>query len=101
MPAQTHGRVRNGFDIFPKSKSVSKNNHKGKCANNKSCEKGFCCGKPLQPNKMQPSSSFRRLISSSRDHRKKATNVVIGRSAAAKRAIARRACNEQWIVEKD
>lgn len=92
MPAQTHGRVINGFDIFSRNKSVSINYYTGKCSTKKKCEKGVCCGKPLQPFNLKPKSTFRRLQTSQYESRKKASNVVIGRSAAAKRAISKRVC---------
>ena len=54
MPAQTHGRVRNGFHIQAPSRSVSKNLFKPPCDSNPACDRGFCCGTPIQPAGMKP-----------------------------------------------
>ena len=92
MPAQTHGRVRNGFNIQPRAKVISKNLKKPPCNNNSKCETAHACGKPLQPLKMRPSGLTRFRVSSGCHNSKKSSNVVIGRSAAAKRAINKRVC---------
>ena len=60
MPALTHGRVRNGYNMASRT-----NNSKG-------------------------TTSRHRRVASGNSNRRYATNVVVGRSAAAKRAIARR-----------
>ena len=60
MPALTHGRVRNGYNMASRT-----NNSKGTTAKHSRVATGSA-------------------------NRTNATNVVVGRSAAAKRAIARR-----------
>jgi len=41
MPAQTHGRVINGFDIFSRNKSASINYYTRKCSTKKNVKKAF------------------------------------------------------------
>jgi hypothetical protein len=94
MPALTHGRVINGFNSLPRDIMFS-NKQTAKC-----CDKKFCCGKPLQYNKMQVGHMYKyKRVSSAPSNGKFAKNVAVGRSFAAKRAISRRVSNT--IVLKD
>ena len=90
MPALTHGRVVNGYNLLPRS--VKRVKTQTKCGEKDSC----CISSPHQYNNMHPGSIFqRRRIPTRPCNRKYASTVVTGRSFAAKRAIARRVadCN--------
>ncbi len=117
MPALTHGRVKNGFNLFPRSikyaqPSCNKDTkeeaaaRKGQGYNqqaeydangNKVCvnaQRGLCCGSAIQPRNLGPGHLFQRYrVPTKPCNRKHASNVVTGRSFAAKRAIARRSAN--------
>lgn len=85
MPALTHGRVANGFNLLPRS--VKQVNTKTKCGDKKAC----CISTPHQYNNMHPGKIFQsRRVPTKPCNRKYASTVVTGRSFAAKRAIARR-----------
>jgi len=91
MPAQTHGRTLNGFNIFPK---IS-----GKTVNLE-CEKSFCCGPALQPLNMRPQGRKRGLCSFVRNTGRKRSLALGGigsRSSATKRAITRRVENRNQM----
>ena len=49
MPAQTHGRARNGFHIFATSSSFKKNLNPPPCDTTAACDKSYCCGPAIQP----------------------------------------------------
>jgi hypothetical protein len=88
MPALTHGRVVNGYNLLPRS--VKRVKTQTKCGEKDSC----CISSPHQYNNMHPGSIFqRRRIPTRPCNRKYASTVVTGRSFAAKRAIARRVAN--------
>jgi len=122
MPALTHGRVKNGFNLFPRTikyaqpscnkeqtpqqKAAQEEREKqgyNKLAEydpngNRVCEnaqRGLCCGSAIQPRNLGPGHLFRNRVPTKPCNRKYASNVVTGRSFAAKRAIARRSaiCN--------
>ena len=122
MPALTHGRVKNGFNLFPRTikyaqpscnkeqtpqqKAAQEEREKqgyNKLAEydpngNRVCEnaqRGLCCGSAIQPRNLGPGHLFRNRVPTKPCNRKHASNVVTGRSFAAKRAIARRSaiCN--------
>ena len=118
MPALTHGRVKNGFNLFPRTikyaqpscnkeqtpqqKAAQEEREKQgykKLAEydpngNRVCEnaqRGLCCGSAIQPRNLGPGHLFQRYrVPTKPCNRKHASNVVTGRSFAAKRAIARR-----------
>lgn len=92
MPALTHGRVANGFNLLPRS--VKEVKTKTKCGDKKAC----CISTPHQYNNMHPGKIFQsRRVPTKPCNRKYASTVVTGRSFATKRAIARRVanCNSQ------
>jgi len=121
MPALTHGRVKNGFNLFPRTikyaqpscnkeqtpqqKAAQEEREKqgyNKLAEydpngNRVCEnaqRGLCCGSAIQPRNLGPGHLFQRYrVPTKPCNRKHASNVVTGRSFAAKRAIARRSAN--------
>ena len=121
MPALTHGRVKNGFNLFPRTikyaqpscnkeqtpqqKAAQEEREKQgykKLAEydpngNRVCEnaqRGLCCGSAIQPRNLGPGHLFQRYrVPTKPCNRKHASNVVTGRSFAAKRAIARRSAN--------
>lgn len=120
MPALTHGRVKNGFNLFPRTikyaqpncnteqtpqqKAAQEEREKqgyNKLAEydpngNRVCEnaqRGLCCGSAIQPRNLGPGHLFRNRVPTKPCNRKHASNVVTGRSFAAKRAIARRSAN--------
>jgi hypothetical protein len=117
MPALTHGRVKNGFNLLPRTIIYSQ----GKCSNDdnskgqtkdeptkwqngsKVCgQRALCCGKPLQYTSMKGANLFRNpRIPTGSANRKFATTVSVGRSFAAKRAIARRTANSTRKIDKD
>ena len=105
MPALTHGRVINGFNLFPRQtkgyyqqfppnvngrKRVD-NFRESQCTG---CDKRLCCGRPLQPFKLQLSScgKGRCRVPTGNESRKRALTCggVGSRNFAAKRAIGRR-----------
>ena len=115
MPALTHGRVKNGFNLFPRTikyaqpscnkeqtpqqKAAQEEREKqgyNKLAEydpngNRVCEnaqRGLCCGSAIQPRNLGPGHLFRNRVPTKPCNRKHASNVVTGRSFAAKRAIA-------------
>ena len=117
MPALTHGRVKNGFNLFPRTikyaqPSCNKDTKEEAAARkaqgynqqaeydpngNKVCvnaQRGLCCGSAIQPRNLGPGHLFQRYrVPTKPCNRKHASNVVTGRSFAAKRAIARRSAN--------
>ena len=117
MPALTHGRVKNGFNLFPRTikyaqPSCNKDtkdeaearkaqgyNQQAEydkygnpvCVNS---QRGLSCGSAIQPRNLGPGHLFQRYrVPTKPCNRKHASNVVTGRSFAAKRAIARRSAN--------
>ncbi len=94
MPALTHGRVVNGFNLLPRDIRFS-NKRNATC-----CDKKLCCGRPLQYNRMQVGNIYKyKRVNSAPSNGKFAKNIAIGRSFAAKRAISRRVSNT--LVLKD
>jgi len=98
MPAQTHGRVYNGFNIYPRKTRFAQ----PRCppppqqVGQEQCyQKALCCGTPIQPSNRRPSRCRSTLCraTSGNESRKFASTTVIGRSTAAKRAIGRRVAN--------
>ena len=89
MPALTHGRVINGFNLLPRDVTVS-NKRNATC-----CNKQLCCAtRSLPYSKMQVGHMYKyKRVSSAPSNGKFAKNVAIGRSFAAKRAISRRVAN--------
>ena len=53
MPALTHGRVVNGFNLLPRDIRFS-NKRNASC-----CDKKLCCGRPLQYNRMQVGNIYK------------------------------------------
>ncbi len=117
MPALTHGRVKNGFNLFPRkikyaqpscnkdtkdeaeARKAQGYNQQAEydkygnpvCVN---AQRGLCCGSAIQPRNLGPGHLFQRYrVPTKPCNRKHASNVVTGRSFAAKRAIARRSAN--------
>jgi len=117
MPALTHGRVKNGFNLFPRTikyaqpscNKDTKDEAEARKAQgynqqaeydkygNPVCvnaQRGLCCGSAIQPRNLGPGHLFQRYrVPTKPCNRKHASNVVTGRSFAAKRAIARRSAN--------
>jgi len=111
MPALTHGRVKNGFNLFPRTITYAQrsckdaNGNSLPCCNNKlqqqptPCggQKSFCCGRPIQPNSLLNKGG---LTTNSRvptgpATRKRAISSggVGSRSFSVRRAIGRRVQN--------
>ena len=88
MPALTHGRVINGFNSLPRN-IASETGSDGKAQS--------CCGKPIQRLKYRSTRKSLLRVSSKSSNKKYASNVIIGRSYAAKRAISRRVTNKKPI----
>jgi len=98
MPAQTHGRVYNGFNIYARnvrygaSRCPTTNGQRKKgipCGG----QPAVCCGSPIQPTKQILAKCGRtacRTCCSGKGSRKFASTTIVGRSWGAKRAIARR-----------
>ena len=100
MPAQTHGRVSNGFHIFANSKGRLTNLNQPPCNNNAACDKAYCCGPGLQPSGMKPQGCRRGLCSFSAQRGTKRSLALGGigpRSAITKRAISRRVQNRNQM----
>jgi hypothetical protein len=118
MPALTHGRVKNGFNLLPRTIIYAQ----GKCNNDaasasqklaeptkwqneaklcKGSQRALCCGRPLQYTNMGGMSLYRNSrIPTGPANRKFASTVSVGRSFAAKRAIARRTANTTRKIDK-
>ena len=99
MPALTHGRVVNGFNLLPRTIT----NHQTKCSKNSDDQdqnkntcynKESCCGRPMQPANRRPRNSLIARVNSIDSGTKMASTVTTGRSFAAKRAIARRVAKQ-------
>lgn len=90
MPALTHGRVINGFNLLPREILFSNIDDVSPC------DKKIHCGKPLQYTNMQVSGLCKR-VSKITSIKKSTNTVVVGRTFAAKRAISRRVANETVI----
>lgn len=119
MPALTHGRVKNGFNLLPRTIRYAQ----GKCDNDaasanqnmeeptkwqneaplcKGSQRALCCGRPLQYTNMGGMSLYRNSrIPTGPANRKFASTVSVGRSFAAKRAIARRTANSTRKIDKN
>ena len=98
MPAQTHGRVYNGFNIYPRKTRYAQPRcppAPGQVKQTECYQKALCCGTPIQPTGRRPSKCRNTLcrVPTGNESRKFASTTVIGRSTAAKRAIGRRVAN--------
>ena len=92
MPAQTHGRARNGFHIFATSSSFKKNLNPPPCDTAGVCDKSYCCGPAIQPFGIRPRGCKRGLCSFTPNRGRKralALGGVGSRSSIIKRAITR------------
>ena len=97
MPALTHGRTKNGFNQYARTISFGqlrcKNKTNGEILNK--CQKGLCCGTPIQPVKYGNFSRCSRGLcrvpntTGNRD-RAIASGGVGSRSFGNRRAIGRR-----------
>lgn len=119
MPALTHGRVKNGFNLFARTVRYAQ----GNCDNdpesagdpqpnknaerdpwgNRVCEgaeRALCCGRPLQPFNLSPGYLFQKYrVPTGPCNRKFASTASVGQSFAAKRAIARRVAIQNYNGE--
>ncbi len=101
MPAQTHGRVRNGFHILANSRGRLTNLNKPPCNTDAQCEKAYCCGPAIQPSSSKPRGCRRGLCSFTPNRGRKralALGGVGSRSSAVKRAITRRVQNRNQMA---
>jgi hypothetical protein len=81
MPALTHGRVVNGFNLLPRTITTSVTTSGGLC----------CYGKPIPyTNSIGRNLNRNGRIHTGSETRDRATTVVVGQSAASKRAINNR-----------
>lgn len=119
MPALTHGRVKNGFNLLPRTITYAQ----GKCNTSpesagqnmeesdtwqngaklcKGSQRALCCSRPMQYTNMKGKNLFRNVrIPTGPQSVKLASTVATGRSFAAKRAIARRTATGTKIKNKD
>ena len=100
MPAQTHGRARNGFHILANSRGRLTNLNKAPCDTDAACEKAYCCGPAIQPAGMKPQGCRRGLCSFTHNRGRKralALGGVGSRSSTIKRAITRRVQNRNQM----
>ena len=102
MPAQTHGRARNGFHIFATSSSIKKNLNQAPCDTTAACDKSYCCGPAIQPFGMQPRGCKRGGLCSFTPNRGRKRALALGgigsRSSIIKRAITRRVQNRNQMA---
>jgi len=101
MPAQTHGRARNGFHIFATSSSFKKNLNPPPCDTAGVCDKSYCCGPAIQPFGIRPRGCKRGLCSFTPNRGRKralALGGVGSRSSIIKRAITRRVENRNQMA---
>ena len=102
MPAQTHGRARNGFHILANSRGRSTNLNQAPCDTDAACEKAYCCGPAIQPAGMKPQGCRRGLCSFTHNRGRKralALGGVGSRSSIIKRVITRRVENRNQMPE--
>jgi len=100
MPAQTHGRARNGFHILANSRGRLTNLNQSPCDTNAACEKAYCCGPAIQPFGIRPRGCKRGLCSFTPNHGRKralALGGVGSRSSIIKRAITKRVENRNQM----
>jgi len=101
MPAQTHGRVRNGFHIFATSSSFKKNLNPPPCDTTDACYKAYCCGPAIQPFGIRPRGCKRGGLCSFTPNRGRKRALALGgvgsRSSTIKRAITRRVENRNQM----
>jgi len=100
MPAQTHGRARNGFHILANSRGRSTNLNQAPCDTDAACEKAYCCGPAIQPLGMKPQGCKRGLCSFTPNRGRKRALALGGigsRSSIIKRAITRRVENRNQM----
>ena len=100
MPAQTHGRARNGFHILANSRGRLTNLNQAPCDTNAACEKAYCCGTAIQPAGMKPQGCRRGLCSFTHNRGRKRALALGGigsRSSTIKRAITRRVQNRNQM----
>ncbi|RZD42676.1 MAG: hypothetical protein CXT73_02505 [Methanobacteriota archaeon] len=100
MPAQTHGRARNGFHILATSSSFKKNLNPAPCDTTAACYNSYCCGPAIQPFGMQPRGCKRGLCAFTNKGRKRALALggIGSRSSIIKRAITRRVENRNQMA---
>ena len=101
MPAQTHGRVRNGFHILANSRGRLTNLNKPPCNTDAQCEKAYCCGPAIQPSSSKPRGCRRGLCSFTPNRGRKRALALGGvgpRSSIVKRAISRRVQNRNQMA---
>ena len=98
MPALTHGRVINGFNLLSRTITYGQQKCDKDRKEGESCQqKELCCGKSLQPSGLKPRNSLVTRVSSKPSNQKWASTALTGRSFAAKRAIARRVGQQRRI----
>ena len=101
MPAQTHGRARNGFHIFATSSSFKKNLNPPPCDTTDACYKAYCCGPAIQPFGIRPRGCKRGGLCSFTPNRGRKRALALGgvgsRSSTIKRAITRRVENRNQM----
>ena len=115
MPALTHGRVKNGFNLYSRTITYAQNSCKDANGNILSCcldrnhppsiapcggQKDLCCGKPIIPSKYNYSNGgglCRVPKGPSTRDRALASGGVGSRSFAVKRAIGRRVQNRNQV----
>ena len=100
MPAQTHGRARNGFHILANSRGRLTNLNQAPCDTNAACDKAYCCGPAIQPVGMKPQGCRRGLCSFIPNRGRKralALGGVGSRSSIIKRAITKRVENRNQM----
>lgn len=81
MPALTHGRVANGFNLLPRTITRAVTTSAGSCCSGKSLPYTNSIGRNLNGNVR---------IHTGSESRDRATTVVVGQSIASKRAIYNR-----------
>jgi len=102
MPAQTHGRARNGFHILANSRGRLTNLNQSPCDENAACEKAYCCGPAIQPFNMRPRGCKRGGLCAFIPNRGRKRALALGgvgsRSSTIKRAISRRVENRNQMA---
>ena len=101
MPAQTHGRVRNGFHIFANSRGRLTNLNQVPCNTNDACYKAYCCGPAIQPFGIRPRGCKRGGLCAFTPNKGRKRALALGgvgsRSSIIKRAITRRVENRNQM----
>jgi hypothetical protein len=100
MPAQTHGRARNGFHILANSRGRLTNLNQAPCDTDAACDKAYCCGPAIQTLNSKPRERRRGLCSFTKNcgrDRALALGGIGSRSSTIKRAITRRVENRNQM----